>query len=113
MEKWNTSFFKNKAGQIETDNKRRLCQQFDETIDHIILACPILAKERYLRRHDRVCAQLHFQHMHENRSTIGQKTLAWASAKIGRNKSRRQGKPYCGINKYKLTELSPTTKHTL
>ena len=28
---------------IITDSKCRLCQQFDETIDHIISACPILA----------------------------------------------------------------------
>jgi len=44
----------------ETDSKCRLCQQFDETIDHIISACPILAKEKYIKRHDTVCAQLHF-----------------------------------------------------
>ena len=44
----------------ETDSKCRPCQQFDETIDHIISACPILAKEQYTKRHDRVCAQLHF-----------------------------------------------------
>jgi len=44
----------------ETDSKCRLCQQFDETIDHIISACPILAKEQYIKRHDRVCAQIHF-----------------------------------------------------
>jgi len=24
-------------------------------MDHIISACPILAKERYIKRHDRVC----------------------------------------------------------
>jgi len=36
------------------------CQQFDKTIDHIISACPILAKEQYIKRHDRVCTQLHF-----------------------------------------------------
>jgi hypothetical protein len=44
----------------ETDSKCRLCQKFDETIDHIISACPILAKEQYINRHERVCAQLHF-----------------------------------------------------
>ena len=37
-----------------TDSKCRRCQQFDET------ACLILAKEQYIKRHDRVCAQLHF-----------------------------------------------------
>jgi len=44
----------------ETDSKCRLCQQFDEIIYHIISACPILAKEQYIKRHDSVCAQLHF-----------------------------------------------------
>jgi len=44
----------------EADSKCRLFQQFDETIDRIISACRILAKEQYTKRHDRVCAQLHF-----------------------------------------------------
>ena len=39
----------------ETDSKCRLCQQFDETIDHIISACTILAKEQCIKRHDSVC----------------------------------------------------------
>ena len=30
------------------------CQQFDETIDHIISACPVLAKEQYIKRHESV-----------------------------------------------------------
>jgi BRCT domain type II-containing protein len=29
----------------ETDSNCRHCQQFDETIDNVISACPILAKE--------------------------------------------------------------------
>jgi hypothetical protein len=32
----------------------------NETIDDIISACPILAKEQYIKRHDSVCVQLHF-----------------------------------------------------
>jgi hypothetical protein len=42
------------------NSKRRLCQQFAETVEHTIPACPILAKGQYLKRRDRVCAQLHF-----------------------------------------------------
>ena len=30
----------------------------NETVKHIISACPILAKEQYTKRHNRVCAQL-------------------------------------------------------
>ena len=57
-----TKYYVTKILNTETDSKCRLCQQSDETIDHIglISACPILAKEQYIKRHDRVCAQLHF-----------------------------------------------------
>jgi len=50
-----TKYYATKILNTETDSKCRLCQQFDETIDHIISACPILAKEYYIKRHDRVC----------------------------------------------------------
>jgi len=55
-----TKYYATKILNTETDSKCRLCQQFDETIDHIISAYPIMAKEQYIKRHDRVCAQLHF-----------------------------------------------------
>ena len=55
-----TKYYATKMLNTETENKCRLCQQFDDTIDHIISACPILAKEQYIKRNDRVCAQLHF-----------------------------------------------------
>ena len=50
-----TKYYVTKILSTETDSKCRLCQQFDETIDHIISACPILAKEQYTKRYDRVC----------------------------------------------------------
>jgi len=54
-----TKYYVTKILNTETDSKCRLCQEFDETIGHIISACPILAKEQYIKRHVRVCAQLH------------------------------------------------------
>ena len=55
-----TKYYATKILNTETGSKCGLCQQFVETIDHIISVCPILAKEQYIKRHDRVCAQLHF-----------------------------------------------------
>jgi hypothetical protein len=55
-----TKYYATKIRNTETDSKRRLRQQFHETIDHMISVCPILAKEQYIKRHDRVSAQLHF-----------------------------------------------------
>ena len=52
-----------------------LCQQFDETTDHIMSACPILAKEQYTKRHDRVCAQLHFSICKETGVKLGKKLV--------------------------------------
>jgi hypothetical protein len=57
----NTKYYATKIFNTEADSKCRLCQQFYETIDHIISACPILTNEQYLNRHDRVSAQLHFK----------------------------------------------------
>ena len=37
-----------------------LCQVYEETDDYITYACPLLAKEQYIKRHDRLCAVLHF-----------------------------------------------------
>jgi hypothetical protein len=55
-----TKYHATKLLQMETDNKCRLCHKFEETTDHIVSTCPILAMERYIKRHDRVSAQLHF-----------------------------------------------------
>ena len=55
-----TKYYATKILNTETDRKCRLCQQFDETIDHIISACPIQAIEQHIKRHDRGCAQLYF-----------------------------------------------------
>jgi hypothetical protein len=31
-------------------------KKFDETVDHIISACPVVAKEQYIKRCERVCS---------------------------------------------------------
>ena len=54
-----TKYCATKILHTETDRKCRLCQEFDETVNHITSACPILAKKK-IHRHDRVCAQVHF-----------------------------------------------------
>jgi hypothetical protein len=45
-----TNYFKNNILNKETESKCRLCKQHEETIDHLTLGCPILAKNEYLTR---------------------------------------------------------------
>jgi hypothetical protein len=42
---------------------------------YIISACPILATEQYVKRHDTECAGLHFKYTRGNRGTIIEGTL--------------------------------------
>ena len=55
-----TNYFKNKILKEEIESKCRLCKQHEETIEHLISGCPILAKNEYLMRHDKVCSHLHY-----------------------------------------------------
>jgi len=96
----------------ETDSKCILCQQFDETTDHIISACPILAKEQYTKRHDRVCAQLHFNMCRETAVQLDRK-LWWEHVPKSVETSQGGKVTVLWNQQYKLTELSPTTNQTL
>ena len=51
-----TKYHVTKILQTETDSKCRFCTQFDEMLEHIVSACPILAKEQYIKRHASVCS---------------------------------------------------------
>jgi hypothetical protein len=55
-----TSYFKNKILKEETDSKCRLCKQCEETTAQLISGCPILVKNEYLMRHDKVGVHLHY-----------------------------------------------------
>jgi len=56
----NTNYFKNNILKEEFESKCWLCKQHEETIDHLTSGCPILAKNKYLMRHDKDCAHLYY-----------------------------------------------------
>ena len=41
--------------------KCRLCGRFDETIDHLVSGCPELAKTKYIHRHNKAAAHMHWK----------------------------------------------------
>ena len=55
-----TNYFKNKIFKEEIESKCRLCTKLEKTIEHFTSGCPILAKNEYLMRHDKVCIHLHY-----------------------------------------------------
>jgi len=85
-----TKYYATKILNTQTDSKCRLCLQFGETIDYIISACPILAKEEYIKRHDSVCTTT-LHHMQGNWGTIGQKNTGMNMCQNQKKKSMKQG----------------------
>jgi hypothetical protein len=55
-----TNYFKNKILKQEIESTCRLCEQHEETVDHLTSGCPILAKNEYLMGHDKVCTHLNY-----------------------------------------------------
>jgi hypothetical protein len=55
-----TNYFKRKILKEETESRCWLCKEYEETIDHLTSGCPILAKNEYIIRHDKVCTHLHY-----------------------------------------------------
>jgi hypothetical protein len=55
-----TNYFKNNILKEEIESKCELCKQHEETIDHLTSGCPILEKNEFLMRHDKVCTYLHY-----------------------------------------------------
>jgi hypothetical protein len=55
-----TNYFKRKILKEEIVSRCRLCREYEETIDHLTSRCPILGKNEYVIRRDKVCTHLHF-----------------------------------------------------
>jgi hypothetical protein len=55
-----TNYSKRKILKEEIESRCRLCKEYEETIDHLTLGCPILAKNEYVIRHDKVSTHLHY-----------------------------------------------------
>jgi len=73
-------------------------------MEHIISPCPILAKEQYIKRHDTVCAQLHFNKCKEIGVKLDNKHC-YDHVPNSVKKAMKVRLPYYGTIKYEQTEL--------
>ena len=44
----------------QVESKCRMCSQHEETVDHIVSGCEVLAKTEYISRHNNAAAYLHW-----------------------------------------------------
>ena len=65
-----TNHVKAKIDKSQGNSKCRMCQQSDETINHILSECPKLAQKEYKRRHDWVGKRIHWEVCRVNGITV-------------------------------------------
>ena len=41
--------------------KCRLCNEYNETIDHTVSGCPVLVKSEFMQRHDQAASYMHWK----------------------------------------------------
>ena len=95
-----TNYFKNKILKEEIESKCQLCKQHEETIDHLTSGCPILAKNEYLMRHDKVCTHLHYSIC----KALGLKPQKNGTHTFLSQCMKREMSQCCGIKQYTQTE---------
>ena len=55
-----TNYFKNESLKEEKASKGRLYKKHEKSIDHLTSRCPILVKNEFLMKNDKVCTQFHY-----------------------------------------------------
>jgi hypothetical protein len=55
-----TNYLKKEIVKEEIKRKCRLRKAYDETVDHFTSGCPILTRNEYIIRHDKVCTHLQY-----------------------------------------------------
>jgi len=54
------NYIKHTVDHTTNSGKCRMCQQFYETVEHVVCGCPKLARSEYIVRHNRVGALVHW-----------------------------------------------------
>ena len=83
------------------DPKCRLCDRFDETIDHLVSGYPELAKTEYIHRHNKTAAHMHCIEVNDGMSMNP------------RLSPRRRASPFCETCPSKLIGPSQVIGQTL
>jgi hypothetical protein len=55
-----TNYFKRRILKEEIESRCRLCKEYEETTAHLTSGCPILTKNKYVIRHDKMYTHLHY-----------------------------------------------------
>jgi len=94
------NYFKNKILKEESESQCRLCKKHEEIIDHLTSGCPILAKNEYLMRNDKICTRLHYSICR----SLGTETTDKWYTHMPSQCMKREMSQCCGIKQYTQTE---------
>ena len=72
----------------QVESKCRMCSQHEETVDHIVSGCEVLAKTEYISRHNNAAAYLHWSICKDHDIEITDKWYQHAPETVMHNKEK-------------------------
>ena len=66
-----------------------MCLQDEETVDHIVSGCEVLAKTEYISRHDKSAAYLHWKICQDHDSEVIEKWYEHKPESVTHNKDSK------------------------
>ena len=79
-----TRYYQHKILKNGTDPKCRLCHEFDESLEHIIPGCHVLAKKEYLERRDKALTYIHWNIFKYYQIQVVNTTSKWYEHKLSK-----------------------------
>ena len=73
----------------QVESKCRIFSQYEETMDHIVSGCEVLAKKEYISRHNNAAAYLHWSICKDHDIEISDKWYLQESETVMHNKGKK------------------------
>ncbi|CAH3124919.1 unnamed protein product [Porites lobata] len=82
----NTRYYQKVICGQQVESKCRMCSQHEETMDHVVSGCEVLAKTEYISRHNNAAAYLHWSICKDHDIEITDKRYEHEPETVMRNK---------------------------
>ena len=87
------------------ESKCTMCSQHEETVDHIVSGCEVLAKTEFISRHDKAAACLHWNICQDHDIEVINKWYEHKPESVTHNTTKTAKSRSCGTCQSILTEL--------
>ena len=97
----------------KVESNCRMCSQHEETVDHIVSGCEVLAKTEYISRHNNAAAYLHWNSCQDHDIAAPAETVIKEINNNNNNNNNIRRKPENNANKVDIAVMDKEKKTKL